>query len=635
MEKALQAKLAISSALIDSARQRLKAGKRVDRKLPRGGRLHIDRQLPFLIVYRRPVDREDPEADLLVRGEASYLIASGDRKQHSGVSALIEGIAQVLSECFGAFLLIELWTASAAEATGGYEPRFRVVRAKQRRLASTAETLAMSLGEIKIKGDFADAEIVVDAKTHPAGTRPLLTPERAAELSCRTIGLEVDPIFRDASSGEPFPLIRRALHKGLSRAIKRAVFEFTRRQTSHRPAHYHALGRQSFIKAVWQIDRELARSSNAFDFLLQVTPVNVDEAWTVFRRGRFEVEPEFSSRPLKIDPGLEKRRLFQIPIERIADPTLAQLFRDQQTEIDRKLTMLGDRGTPRFLYGSMQVFGGVDASLHALAYEILNRIPPRSRDESLRGGVNAKEFARRAEEDLAYYRSQYPEIKSRVEIRSDITGLMVSRGNLLVGASTKIPASRVDALLAHEVGTHIVSYVNGRAQPFQQLSVGLPGYEELQEGMAVLAEYLVGGLSRPRLRLLAARVIAAHRMISGANFIEVFRELHRAQDFAQRTAFTIAMRIFRGGGLTKDVVYLRGLVKLLEYLRKGGDFDRLLYGKFGAEHVPMIDELAWRNVLVDIPLRPRHLELPECRERLAGIRRGSSVLDLIKTRSRT
>jgi hypothetical protein len=49
----------------------------------------------------------------------------------------------------------------------------------------------------------------------------------------------------------------------------------------------------------------------------------------------------------------------------------------------------------------------------------------------------------------------------------------------------------------------------------------------------------------------------------------------------------------------------------------------------------MIDELAWRNVLVEIPLRPRHLELPECRERLAGIRSGSSVLDLIKTRSRT
>jgi len=629
-----ESKQTISSAFIDAARQRLKDGKALDRKLPCGGRVHIDRQLPFIVLYRRPSERIDPDADLLVRGEASYLIASGDRKNHRGLCAFVEAIAETLSECFGAFLLIELWTKPGAESNGERRARFRICRPKQGRISLTAEALEISLSEIKIKGEFAKAETIIGPKNHPPGMRPLLAAERAAELSCRMLGLEIDPVFRDSSTGEPFPLVRRALHKGLSRAIKRAVFEFTRRQTSHRPPHYHALGRQSLVKAVWAIDRELAQISNAFDFLLQVTPVNVDQAWAGFRRNRFDAEPEFSSRPLKLDPSLEKRRLFQIPIERIADPTLAQLFRDQQTEIDRKLTMLGDRGTPRFLYGSLQVFGGVDASLLALAYEILNRVPPRSRDESLRGAVDATEFARRANDELAYYRSQYPAIRSQAEVRSDVTGLMVSRGNLLIGASTKIPASRVDALIAHEIGTHIVTYVNGKAQPFQQLCVGLPGYEEMQEGLAVLSEYLVGGLSRPRLRLLAARVIAAHRMISGAGFVEVFRELDRAHDFAQRTAFTITMRVFRGGGLTKDAVYLRGLVKLLEYFRGGGDLEHLLYGKFGAEHIPMIDELAWRKVLVDVPLRPRHLEQSASRERLAGLRMHSSVLDLIDIRSR-
>ena len=635
MHKAPPSKQLISSAFIESTRQRLKDGKPVDRKIPTGGRVHIDRQLPFLVVYRQPSDREDPGSEVLVRGEASYLIASGAPKHHRGLSLLVEGIAEVLSECFGAFLLIELWTTADAESDDAHRCRFRVVRPKVGKLNSTVETLEAALGEVRIKREFAEVKTTVDAKTHPTGMRPLLAPERAKELSCRSLGIAIDPVFRDSSSDEQFPLVRRALHKGISRAIKRAIFEFTRRQTSHRPPHYHALGRQSFIKVVWKIDQELAEISNGFDFLLQVTPVNVDQAWADFRRDRFEVEPEFSSRPLRIDPSLEKRRLFQIPVERIADPTLAQLFRDQQNEIDRKLTMLGDRGTPRFLYGSLQVFGGVDESLLALAYEILNRVPPRSRDESLRGAVDATEFARRAEAELAYYRSQYPEIRSRVEIRKDVTGLMVSRGNLLVSASTKIPASRVDALIAHEIGTHIVTFVNGRVQPFQQLSVGLPGYEELQEGLAVLAEYLVGGLSRPRLRLLAARVVAAHRMISGANFVEVFRELDRTHDFAQRTAFTITMRVFRGGGLTKDAVYLRGLAGLLGYLREGGELEHLLYGKFGVEHIPMIDELAWRKVLVEVPLRPRHLEQPASRERLAGLRMISSVVDLINIRNRT
>ena len=66
--------------------------------------------------------------------------------------------------------------------------------------------------------------------------------------------------------------------------------------------------------------------------------------------------------------------------------------------------------------------------------------------------------------------------------------------------------ARVGASLQHEVGTHLVTYYNGLEQPLRLLHVGLAGYDETQEGLAVLAEYLVGGLSRSRLRTLAERV---------------------------------------------------------------------------------------------------------------------------------
>ncbi len=221
-------------------------------------------------------------------------------------------------------------------------------------------------------------------------------------------------------------------------------------------------------------------------------------------------------------------------------------------------------------------------------------------------------------------------MRGSVEVRQDFVGLLVSRGNLLVGARTKVPRSRVEALVAHEVGTHIVTYVNGRAQPFRQLSVGLPGYDELQEGMAVLSEYLVGGFSRPRLRLLAARVLAVHHMVEGADFVEVFRALDRAHDFAQRTAFNVTTRVFRGGGLTKDLVYLRGLAGVLAYLQGGGALEPLLVGKLGPDHVPIIEELQWRKVLVPPPLRPRYLDDPAAIKRLDDVRSGLSVLDLVK-----
>jgi uncharacterized protein (TIGR02421 family) len=622
----------ISDAFVTSACQQLKEGKVLRRRLEPWGRLHIDRPLPFLVVYRRPKDRADADTDRIVLGEASYLMASGDRRTQPGLSSLVEGVVGTLSESFGAFLIIELWSAEDDEAPPEgppWRPGFKIVRPRRSRIASTVEVLEGALSEVRVKGEFARVEVVSAATVRPPGLAPLISADRADQLGAHVLGIEVRPVFRDPTTGEGLPLVRRVLHRGFARALKRAVYVFTRRRTSHRPAHYHALGRHSVVKAVWEVDRKLAEVSNEFDFLLQVTPTNPLEAWAGFRRGRFEASPEFSSRPLKLDPALAKRRLFQIPIERIEDPTLAQLFRDQQSELDRKLTMLGDRGTPQFLYGSLQLYGGIDASLLNLAYEVLNRVPSRSRDESTRGAADVKTFAARATEEIEYYRKLHPAVRSKVKIRTDLVGMMVSRGNLLIGAETRVPRSRIEALVAHEIGTHIVTYVNGRAQPFRQLAVGLPGYDELQEGIAVLSEYLVGGFSRPRLRLLAARVIAVARMVDGADFVEVFRELDRAYDFAQRTAFTIAMRVFRGGGLTKDAVYLRGLVGLLAYLRGGGALEPLLVGKLGPEHVPIIEELQWRKVLVPPPLRPRYLDDPRVDERLENIRNGVTVLDLV------
>ena len=73
--------------------------------------------------------------------------------------------------------------------------------------------------------------------------------------------------------------------------------------------------------------------------------------------GSCERAPEFHYRPLAVEPGHLKRRLFDIPVDRIEDPTLAHLFCQKQDELDRKITLLTDIGSRRFLYGSLQVFG--------------------------------------------------------------------------------------------------------------------------------------------------------------------------------------------------------------------------------------------------------------------------------------
>jgi uncharacterized protein (TIGR02421 family) len=189
-------------------------------------------------------------------------------------------------------------------------------------------------------------------------------------------------------------------------------------------------------------------------------------------------------------------------------------------------------------------------------------------------------------------------------------------------------AQRCDALIQHEVATHILTYCNGKSQPLKQMYAGFAGYDELQEGLAVLAEYLVGGLTVNRLRLLAARVIAAHSLVMGATFIETFKLLKDEHHFPDRTAYYITMRIYRGGGLTKDAVYLAGLMQVMKYLENDGTIDTLYAGKFNITHVALIEELIHRDVLKE-PILPRFLEREDVQERLQKIKKGITLIELL------
>ncbi len=625
----------ITKHFIESAVARLSENERIRRRLPIWGRVHIERQLPFLCVYRRPVGRSDEGTGLLVRGEASHLVASGEQRLRRGLSALVRAIASTLKQTFGGFLIVEIW--ASAEEDGGPgngavpQPRFQIVAPRAAELSSTVDIFESALRRVRLRQFTPEVRTVRSGPVAPPGLQRLIGARDLAELGIAYIGLEVRPVYRSAK-GQVYDAVLQSLHREMARALKRVVFEFTRTNTSHRPPHYLALGRRVMVKAVWEVDRQLAEVSNGFDFLLGVTPVNSRRAWLAFERTRFEKEPAFAYRPLPIAPSLLKRMLFAIPIERVEDPAVGQLFREKQDELDRQLTALTDRSTPRFLYGSLQLFGAVEDKHMQLAEEVVNTIPPHAREDSGRATVDAFRFAKRAEEEIEFFRRSYPEISARVELRDDISGLMVSRGNLLVPREIKIPISRVEALIQHEVGTHVLTYYNGRAQPFRQLYSGLAGYEELQEGLAVLSEHLVGGFSRPRLRLLAARVIAVRRLMEGASFVETFRELDRKYGFSHYTAYTVTMRVYRAGGLTKDAAYFKGLLRLLDYLRQGGELETLFIGKIGANHVPIVKELLWRQVLRTPPLKPRYMADPETATKLARLRNSLSVFDLIQKR---
>jgi uncharacterized protein (TIGR02421 family) len=183
-------------------------------------------------------------------------------------------------------------------------------------------------------------------------------------------------------------------------------------------------------------------------------------------------------------------------------------------------------------------------------------------------------------------------------------------------------------LLHHEVGTHVVTYQNGARQPLTLLTIGLPGYDETQEGLAVLAEYLVGGLDPRRLRVLAARVVAVDKMLRGADFLEIFESLRAEHRIPTKTAWSIAIRVMIGGGSVKDAIYLRGITRILDALAEGSTLEALLVGKLALDHIALVQELLDRGVLVEPWIRPRWLDVPGAQERLRRLRTGVAVTDL-------
>ncbi len=611
-------------------------------EFPHGGRLHLDRQLPFLCVYRRADDDDaiDRGTEQLVTCEACYMIIPPEPRSAARAIKLLREIVQYVAKQFGSFLLIETWSDDVATTTNSngtanghidaMSPRFEIVAPSSRIPRTTIEALSKSLGRDLLAFGGTKVTLGPYQQSAPLGRKPLLRMSELKAWNCFSLGIVASPIYRDGNTQDVFPAVLRSLRHHVHSALEQAYFAFTHKRTSLRTPHYHALGGRTIEQPVLDIDRQLVDIAKSFDLLLQAMPVNAEASWLDFRRTRFEKSPTFFYRPLPIDPVLLKRQLYLIPVERIEDPTLSYLFRQKQEELDRQITLLSDVDSPRFLPESLQLYGGVSDWLLRHAVELLDQVPTYTREEPRKLQLDAKQFAKVAQQELGYYQQQCADFSATVAVRDDMyPGLMVSGDQLLVGGNIRVAHRRVDALLQHEVGTHLVTRYNGHHQPFRQLEVGLAGYDGLQEGLAVLSEYLVGGLSRTRMRILAARVVAARHLLDGATFVDTFRTLDRTYEFSKRTAYTIAMRIYRGGGLTKDAVYLRGLLQILRYLREGGDLEPLFVGKVASTHLPLIFELSQRQVIKPPILRPRYLENPESQKKLEQLRAGLKLMDLL------
>ncbi len=368
-----------------------------------------------------------------------------------------------------------------------------------------------------------------------------------------------------------------------------------------------------------EVDHALAEMDKRIDWLSRLTPVNVDAIREGFAASRHRDMPDSEyGEGLDNHSPVWRRELFALPVREIDDPLIETLLLEKQRELDRQIELVRMRDREGFIQASIDLFGGVSDTLLAAARRVIANVPDTAladRDADCDAIVAA------AEDDLAWYRSRSPGFRGRV-VRDPNrgVGLYTQMGDFHVATDTRVPATRVDPLVQHEIGTHAVTRHNGRRQPLRTLADGLADYDAMQEGLAVIGEYLAGYMPPARLRVLAGRVIAAHMAVEEARGAEIYAAMREECLLGPEDAFQTALRAKRGGGLTKDAVYLDGVIQLLAYLANDGDFEILFLGKFALKQFATLEKLIARGTIHRPELLPRYLERPDARARLAAVR---------------
>lgn len=597
------------------------AGKPIRRDIADGGRLHIDRPLPFVCVH---VGAERTAAHDVAASNASYLITADP-----GVAVEICGlVARKLAQHCHAFLVLDFGELE--------RDRFLTEDAPVLPAFEIAVATGSSPAELAALKAFTAAALSRESKYRTPRIEKL--PRRSVEASALSGGLAGEailtvrfaPIYRVPGRDAIYPDLRDRVIANMVDSGLHAVAAYVEARGLEAPASHRSLGRRAFIDAVTRADRAMDKVARAFDLLLAVTPINSEAAWDEFEAGGFKEAPKLLYRPLEFEVSTQKRKLFAISLDQLEDPLLATLYLEKQQELDLQLSMISARETSRFMEIGRALYGAVEPGLMRSAVEILEAAQRKTRK---RRGVliDCNAVANAAREMIGEYRRMHPDFDAGVEVRGDLpAGLLVSANRLLVSRATAMPADRLPALLNHEIGVHLLTYFNGSAQGLRILSSGLSGYESMQEGLAVLAEYLTGGMTAERLQLLAARVVACDAMLKGALFPETFKLLTADHGLHKQRAFNVALRVYRGGGFAKDAIYLRGLHQVLNHLADGGSLTPLWMGKISAEHLGAVEELRSRGLLKPPSIQPTFLSSTPVRQMLKKAMSGVEPIDLIE-----
>ncbi|WP_272149403.1 flavohemoglobin expression-modulating QEGLA motif protein [Tenacibaculum aiptasiae] len=350
-------------------------------------------------------------------------------------------------------------------------------------------------------------------------------------------------------------------------------------------------------KSLIEIDNYIDTLVKKIELLSYVNPVNIEEEKQKFFASKYLTDPQFKYPKRDFDKFKLHRKFFTLPLESIEDEIIRNLYEEiiySYSGLIQCIETIGEG--KKFYYNSLRSFGtptedDVENAKFILHFEdevdVDNIFVPKYSPEE-------------AEEIFREYSTNY-EFDYNIKQSTTMSAIAMVLNNiktLVINGNHTFSENEMAILTHHEIGVHMVTTMNGLEHSLKIFSHGFPNNVETQEGLAVFSEYMSGNLTLKRLKELAYRVLAVNGLAKGYSFSKTFRSLHNTYDLDREHAFYITVRAYRGGGFTKDYLYLTGLKKIYDYYQSGKDLSLLLTGKVSLDFIEDIEYLMKNNYAV-------------------------------------
>ncbi len=417
------------------------------------------------------------------------------------------------------------------------------------------------------------------------------------------LATEVRKSYCNEMTGEVYPDVVEELKIGFQKAITANAKRFIEKRanvTYKKRAH---LLTSSIEPMARRVDSSIYNLLKTFDILQYVNPKNLESEKKKFFRGKFKKNPDFLYRPLNLYITEFKRSLYEIPVDKIDDVSLKRIYLGVVEAYSDQVELLSYRGDRKFRYLSLKYFGEPNKDEIAISNYLLSS---PSREEETRI-VNDHESFEILKEEVKKYG-----FSGKVVLSSNIPAgalFIPSKNQLVLKKGQQIEHDYLKALCHHEIGVHMLTTENALRQDLKVLSLGLPLNTMTQEGLALLSEYQSGYFSIDRLKELALRTVAIRHMLREDDFKETFEYLMDTFKISQDKAFYITTRVYRGGGFTKDYLYLKGFITVKGMVDRGENLEALYVGKTSVDYHTELKELMDREIISKPEYLPRSLSM--------------------------